>query len=198
MSSEAVKNVTERMTKTGLLTEDQILSHTRFSDDSLKQSLCDVDALWSKYRLVAYTPTIEAGIDFSASHFHSMFVYCCRQSTAPLGVVQMTGRVRNLASNLVRVCAPKLLNRNLAVPRITIEESRMFLRWKNAQKQLLYGKPTPIIQDDGTITSFKLPDEDATFEVLAHNEVALVNGQTHFFTELEVRIKTLNVVLVFL
>eukprot|EP00798_Chlamydomonas_sp_ICE-L_P009501 gene9501-biopygen8044 len=60
------------------------LLHTSKTADSVKAKLIDVDALWSSKRIVVYTPTISAGIDFSTEHFDRMYLYLCPGSTGPV------------------------------------------------------------------------------------------------------------------
>ena len=72
------------------------LLHTSKTSDAVKAMLIDVDALWSSKRVVIYTPTISAGVDFSTEHFDRMYLYLCPGSAAPMGALQMTERVRHL------------------------------------------------------------------------------------------------------
>jgi hypothetical protein len=83
------------------------LLHTSKTADSVKAKLIDVDALWSSKRIVVYTPTISAGVDFSTEHFDRMYLYLCPGSTGPMGALQMTGRVRHLVDTDVRTLVAK-------------------------------------------------------------------------------------------
>lgn len=107
-----------------------VLMHTSKTGDEVKKELRDVDALWSRYRLVMYSPTIEAGVDFSLEHFDRMYLYVCGRSTTPLGAMQMTGRVRKLRTNVVDACAASSV-RLLPPwpPAATTEDVRAFLTW---------------------------------------------------------------------
>jgi len=83
------------------------LLHTSKTADAVKAMLIDVDALWSSKRVVVYTPTISAGVDFSTEHFDRMYLYLCPGSAAPMGALQMTGRVRHLVDTDVRTLVAK-------------------------------------------------------------------------------------------
>eukprot|EP00798_Chlamydomonas_sp_ICE-L_P026035 gene26035-biopygen20535 len=83
------------------------LLHTSKTADAVKAKLIDVDALWSSKRIVVYTPTISAGVDFSTQHFDRMYLYLCPGSAAPMGALQMTGRVRHLVDTDVRTLVAK-------------------------------------------------------------------------------------------
>jgi hypothetical protein len=83
------------------------LLHTSKTADAVKAMLIDVDALWSSKRVVIYTPTISAGVDFSTEHFDRMYLYLCPGSAAPMGALQMTGRVRHLVDTDVRTLVAK-------------------------------------------------------------------------------------------
>jgi hypothetical protein len=74
----------------------------------VKRSLDRVNEVWSSKRCVIYTPTVEAGVNFDREHFDSMFVYLSQGSTQYLGLMQMTGRVRKLRSNVVYCVAKGL------------------------------------------------------------------------------------------
>jgi late competence protein required for DNA uptake (superfamily II DNA/RNA helicase) len=64
-------------------------------DDYLEE-VRDVNTAWSRLRLLMYTSTISNGIDFTAHHFDTMFVFGSAGSNSVREVKQMMGRVRNL------------------------------------------------------------------------------------------------------
>eukprot|EP00798_Chlamydomonas_sp_ICE-L_P027792 gene27792-biopygen5201 len=86
------------------------LLHTSKTADAVKAMLIDVDALWSSKRIVVYSPTISAGIDFSTEHFDRMYLYLCPGSAAPMGALQMTGSVRHLVDTDVDEGFPSCLD----------------------------------------------------------------------------------------
>ena len=66
------------------------------SDDRLKEKFMDVNAFWSQYKVVIYTPTIDAGVDFNIrDYFDRMYCFLSSGSTqvTPRGFLQMTGRI---------------------------------------------------------------------------------------------------------
>lgn len=89
MSSEAIHRLTTYLIEDQILSSEDVLVHVASGDDNLKRQLVDCESLWKQYRLVCYSPTVESGCDFSIKHFHRLYVYCCLQSTTPLGLVQV-------------------------------------------------------------------------------------------------------------
>ena len=81
----------------------KIINHTSMQDDQTKAQLVDVNSLWSKYDVVIYTPTIDAGVDFNLKYFHKMYCFICSGSVPPRVFLQMTGRVRHLFDNNIHV-----------------------------------------------------------------------------------------------
>eukprot|EP00798_Chlamydomonas_sp_ICE-L_P003184 gene3184-biopygen20937 len=107
------------------------LLHTSKTANSVKAKLIDVDALWSSKRIVVYTPTISAGIDFSTEHFDRMYLYLCPGSTGPMGALQMTGRVRHLVDTDVRTLVAKNMRvaREATRQHLTHVDLYQWLRW---------------------------------------------------------------------
>ncbi len=67
---------------------------------------------------------MQAGVDKSGAWFDRMYVYMCKGSTTPMGVFQMSGRVRTLGSDVLRVGVQRGMS--LARPlarRIKVEET---------------------------------------------------------------------------
>eukprot|EP00798_Chlamydomonas_sp_ICE-L_P020537 gene20537-biopygen29290 len=107
------------------------LLHTSKTADAVKAKLIDVDALWSSKRIVVYTPTISAGVDFSTEHFDRMYLYLCPGSAAPMGALQMTGRVRHLVNTDVRTLVAKNMRvaREATRQHLTHVDLYQWLRW---------------------------------------------------------------------
>eukprot|EP00798_Chlamydomonas_sp_ICE-L_P029736 gene29736-biopygen4362 len=82
-------------------------------------------------RIVVYTPTISAGIDFSTEHFDRMYLYLCPGSTGPMGALQMTGRVRHLVDTDVRTLVAKNMRvaREATRQHLTHVDLYQWLRW---------------------------------------------------------------------
>jgi hypothetical protein len=83
-----------------LVGEDEVLLYDSAADDELKKRVRFVNTDWVTKRLVMWSPCIEAGVNFDRQHFHAMFLYLC-SSTTPLGLMQMSGRVRQLENSTV-------------------------------------------------------------------------------------------------
>ena len=94
---------------------ESCLIHTSKTGDELKKELADVGALWSRFRLVVYSPTIAAGVDFSLDHFDRMYVYLCAMSALPATALQMSFRVRKLRDMCVSLQMDGFLHRTFVV-----------------------------------------------------------------------------------
>jgi len=94
--------------------KDKIIIHNRDSSAEDKKKLKNVVELWGNKRVVIYTPTIEAGIDFNIEHFHRMFIFASSSSTSQRSLIQMLGRVRKLENRdiMMHVDANMLKNNN--------------------------------------------------------------------------------------
>lgn len=193
MSTQAIERLINLVVTEGVLPPNQVLCHTSKTADNLKRQLIDVDKLWFGYRLVLYSPHIEAGVDMSAKHFDSMYCYLCRESTTPQGMVQMSGRVRNLQpaegapGGVVQVCAPKGLTRPPTQPRLSVEEAQCFLRWMQEEVGRQVPMKRTVVRDweTGRQDWINLPEDDLAMVVFAHNEASAENARKRFFRELE-------------
>lgn len=61
-----------------------------------KKAMTNCNSLWTKFKMVMISPTVGAGIDFTALHFHAAFGYGTSRSCSARGLNQMRGRVRQL------------------------------------------------------------------------------------------------------
>lgn len=59
---------------------------------------------WKEYDLVAYTPTISAGVSYEERHFDKMYGYFSSWSCCAEECEQMLFRVRNIEANEITVC----------------------------------------------------------------------------------------------
>jgi hypothetical protein len=185
MSTDAIQRLLDYLEREHALDVRQdVLVHTSKADDALKEYLRDVDASWTRFRLVAYSPHVEAGIDCSAPWFNTMHCYCCRLSTTPWGFKQMTGRVRQLTNPEVHCCAPQGLLRGATDPhpRLTVQDARTYVKWLLFRLQRL-----PVVGEsvrgEGDAV-LPLPPCDVLLELEAHNEAAKANSSLRFFAEL--------------
>jgi hypothetical protein len=188
MSVNAIEQLVNYLKDAGALDIQDAMIYTSKTDDQNRKRLVNVEVEWLKYRLVAYSPTIEAGVDFSVPHFHSMYVYVCSKSTTPWGLMQMTGRVRNLGSSVISCCfARGMLNRP-ALPRMTVAEARLHIQWLDQETEHKgrivkmavrqdYNSSTPPVE-------VCIAAADAFLEVAAHNHAAEKNSAQRFFAEL--------------
>eukprot|EP00798_Chlamydomonas_sp_ICE-L_P013424 gene13424-biopygen22536 len=147
------------------------LLHTSRTADAVKAKLIDVDALWSSKRIVVYTPTISAGVDFSTEHFDRMYLYLCPGSAAPMGTLQMTGRVRHLVDTDVRTLVAKNMRvaREATRQHLTHVDLYQWLRWMEGFATCLEVKHVPAIDggDDHTLQELSGGDLAPLFATVA-------------------------------
>jgi hypothetical protein len=64
------------------------------TDEKKKDRMTNANNEWNRYRVLAISPTIGAGIDYSGENFDSTFIYACNHSCSARSLNQMRGRVR--------------------------------------------------------------------------------------------------------
>jgi hypothetical protein len=193
LSSEMIERLRAWLLAADAIEPGDLLVHSSKTGDEVKRQLADVNALWTRYRLVMFSPTIGAGIDFNVPHFHRMYFYVCPQSCTPLGGIQMTGRVRAMARNTIRVCAaPSVKLREL--PRghaTTSREMIRFILWMDERLQERRFGPMPAVRtriqrrpDQPDRDEFySLPSTTALLLLQARGEAERVNAGFRFFHE---------------
>jgi len=194
MSTETGYKLVQQIAEKGTISEEDIVMHTSKSDDRMKEGLRNVTSFWRK-RLLIYSPTIEAGVDFNIDHFDRLYVYCCLRSTTPLGLTQMTGRIRRIKDRTVRCCVTKNMSLDKAPQRVTLEDSKQAIRWLYTVGRNRRCDPT---SEEPQIPSFPLeyqrtegggmvfiPEDSVVMNVIAANEARYSNGQRRFFFELK-------------
>ncbi|GAQ93480.1 hypothetical protein KFL_015670010, partial [Klebsormidium nitens] len=83
-----------------VLADTEILIHKALSGGETTALLKNVAENW-KVRLLMYSPTVEAGVNFDVPWFHTKFLYMCKKSTTARAAWQATLRVRKTESALV-------------------------------------------------------------------------------------------------
>lgn len=106
MSATKLHNLKAYLVEQGVLEWEDILIYDSQTNDDIKMQVRDVNHHWVKYRLVMWSPAVEAWVDF-VPHFHSMFVIVSNMSTVAMGLVQSQGRIRTLENQHV-MCLCKL------------------------------------------------------------------------------------------
>jgi hypothetical protein len=123
--------------------------------------LRNVKVEWRKCRLVIYSPTVEAGIDFSLPddvHFTRLYGMMSTGSTSVRGFSQMMSRVRQFKDNTV----------NLYNSLPNFASNDMLLDFKTVRD---------------TLYKF-VPEVNNLVTILIHNHVERQNSQDHFCTVL--------------
>lgn len=82
--------------------------HCAKSHDNYKESLKNVEKFWIDYKLVIFSPHIEAGTSFAIEHFDKLYIILSPDSTSQRGLMQMCSRIRNFKGTDVLVYLNKL------------------------------------------------------------------------------------------
>jgi|GEM_PF-3718493 len=70
---------------------------------------------WAKYDVIAYSPSISAGVSFEQKHFDKCYGYFVSSSSVTALSVQQLFRVRNLNKNQIHICVDTTGNNNYPV-----------------------------------------------------------------------------------
>lgn len=128
MSARVLDRIQDRVTSQhtlGLAATD-ILIHRALSSGDTTALLKNVAENW-KVRLLMYSPTVEAGVNFDQDWFHTKFLFMCKRSTTARAAWQATLRVRQTESSVVHCfvqssisllldCAPEIRAARLCTP----------------------------------------------------------------------------------
>ncbi|KAJ3005838.1 hypothetical protein HKX48_000438, partial [Thoreauomyces humboldtii] len=193
MSSEMCAKV--KKLATPLVGGPNIIEHTSKSDDVRKHHLRENPTFWTAARLLLYTPTIEAGVNFNIEHFDRMYFYGCLMSTTPLGAAQMLGRIRKLREHTIHCLVPKNLSLTQWNPKTTYEEMQRRIQW-------IYNKSDdpllPLLRQRCVTDYFRcegggealLVVGDPVTHIFAANKTRRINAQTRFFPEFRTLIES--------
>ena len=175
--------------------EARIMCHTAKIADEVKRLLKDVDALWVKFLLVLYSPTIAAGVDFSTPHFDRMYFYMCGMSALPATALQMLFRVRHLGDPVVRCCTSPCMriDGRASSPPVNNAQMMDWLRWmagnlraeNNVDRQALVPVRTRMATDDlqQPATTSMVPPETYWYDVMAFVEAEKYNAVANYMRE---------------
>ena len=73
--------------------------YTSESTEEERSDFANVNARWRDVDVLAYSPTLTAGVSFEEKHFDVLFAYFTDNSCSYNQCIQMMGRVRDLSSN---------------------------------------------------------------------------------------------------
>ena len=179
MSSKIAKNYKEMIEKEYGVT---VLLHTSKTDDKLKKELINIEKLWSKYKVVIYSPTVEAGCNFDIEHFDRMYCILSARSTSQRGFLQMCSRVRKLTNKDVFVYTNGFKFRRYA-NFYTYNETKQYLTETNrkaCKKKRVYDKQRKMYV---TKLDFDLYDE-----IRVYNEQERLNKESYYFIPLLIKL----------
>jgi hypothetical protein len=86
------------------------------TDDKIKEELYDVNDLFSRHQLLAYSPTMGPGVDYNVEHFDKVYGYMCDGSVCARDYFQMLFRIRQVRNKKILIYAKNLKQSTL--PRI--------------------------------------------------------------------------------
>lgn len=124
-----------------------------------------------------------AGVDFSSGTFDKLYLYACAMSTTPHGLIQISGRVRCIRSDIVMCCASKSVPLVSTASKVTVDEQLQYLRWCGELSLTLV--ETRVESETTRPRRYFLPPCDASTYLLAANSARIYNAQTRFFAELK-------------
>jgi hypothetical protein len=101
MSAKWLNRLKEYLVNMSILNPEEILIIEGEAADAIKRQVRDVNTFWARFRLVMWSPAVEAGVDFNVRHFPRMFVISSNMSTVAMGLVQSSGRIRQLENREV-------------------------------------------------------------------------------------------------
>lgn len=151
--------------------------HCSNSDDDNKNGLKNVNEYWKNYRLVVYSPSIEAGVNCDIDHFDNIYMVFSPNSTSPRGTLQMANRVRNVKNNNIIV----YLNN---MPYNDKEDFVKYDLTKEYVKNICSHNNIKYVEDymTGLVKKVKIFDENDLYtQILIHNENEKANKNNNIF-----------------
>ena len=82
------------------------------TDDMIKEDLYDVNELFSKHQLLAYSPSMGPGVDYNMQHFDNIYGYMCNGSVCARDYFQMLFRIRHVKNKKILIYAKNLNNQH--------------------------------------------------------------------------------------
>lgn len=139
---------------------------------------------WSKYRLLAITPVVGAGISFDKENvFHEAFLLATPSSCPPRGITQLLGRVRHLIDNRVRV----FIDDSVVIGKgKTLDEDSIYSELRRDNRSLKSARLDMMsarVENDGTIVYSIQNEDDLLLRVNAMNVEEERKGKNDFRAE---------------
>lgn len=159
--------------------KDKVLCHTANSDDEIKKKLIDVNQYWIRYKIVIYSPTITAGVNFDTVHFDTMFVVLCAKTNNPRDLMQMLGRCRKFKNITDHdILTVWVYTNNLPLFETAIFHKFIDVFYHSIHLNRLFDKNCDITEVDGEM----FENYDTIYNrVCCHNELEKLNSdQKHF------------------
>lgn len=158
----------------------KIIRYTSMTDDKDKKELEDVNNIWINYRVVMYSPSVEAGVDFNVkSYFNRIYCFLNNGSCSPRSLLQMIGRIRYPTDDNIRCCYDKTIytNKNKYIP--TLDEIENIMVHNDA----LVNNKTYVHKHDNVYEI--ITKKTAFTKLMAHNYLENYEKQIHFMSILK-------------
>lgn len=193
MSSKAINEITKTLEKMNEEKNDdekiKVCIHTKDSPDSQKEELKDVNAYWSQFQVVLYSPTIECGIDFHEEHFDK--VYCIikngKNTCSQRSLLQMIGRIRKVKDS--EYLCHYFGSINLNSPFYTFRDCFECVRWCETLNGRRIIDMKPIVTKRQGCTHVSNKYEMASHDhIMIYNEQEILNKHNQSFMTILVRL----------
>lgn len=160
------------------------LLHCAKSDDKDKEKLKNVNKNWLTTKFLAYSPSVEAGVNFSLDHFDKIYFILSPKSTSPRGLLQMGSRVRKVTDANILV----YLNN------MPFKEKSNFYTYDEMKAYVCevysnYLKPIRTLNNDlnKIVISYNF---DLFAEILVYNETERANKTSNLFVAYLIKLLT--------
>lgn len=148
--------------------------HCSRSDDDEKDNLKNVKKHWLQFQMVAYSPSVECGVNFDIEHFTKIYVVLSSKSTCPRGLLQMCSRIRKLKDTNIMVYLNNLPFRTKSCF-YTYSELKEYI----SEACNKYLKPEYIKNEENKIIiKYRF---DLYAQILVHNETENANKTKNLF-----------------
>lgn len=147
---------------------DKIVYYYGGCNDALKEDFKNVTEAWIDKRVVMYSPTVEAGLDFNKEHFNKQYVIISKKSNSIRALFQMMSRIRKFSNNDV-LCYTELKYRvsSIQTYRGLYVSTSLFREYPQ------YMEPVQASINNGVLTTYYVPS--LFLKNYIHNRVEIEN-----------------------
>lgn len=123
---QGIEDQIKKFNEQNIINKKPIITYNIYygkTSDYKKSELQDVNEIWSNYKLIMYSPTIESGVDV-VIEFDKLYGICYGgdYTTSQRAFLQMCGRLRNIKDENVICFCDKLINFNVSSEMYTFDD----------------------------------------------------------------------------